>query len=282
MSPRGDGTARFASPFGCLLRKDDHPDSHVVERVSCIPPLAGEIPRQSMKVFPHSHFQKLQERQRPPLPLAVAGHVRSQRGIEKGRCASGSGRRHRMNDHPATQHQQRFACCRRRRRLSGKMHSQNTWSHHRVARCLTLLVVVFCLPHGHIQHHHFGPHVLVEENCVCRKHQTLQNELDFPGLEGLEGLKVGNIKQTDQHRGAHCRCEMAKLHISRLVQLWCGDYPAGLCRVRKSTLCACHMAGRVSVGLKTHVKSSSNGSSRPASHITGASYVRWTLRRHCS
>ena len=39
------------------------------------------------------------------------------------------------------------------------------------------------------------------------------------------------------------------------------------------------MAGRVSVGLKIHAESSSNGSSRPASHITGASYVRWTLRR---
>ena len=39
--------------------------------------------------------------------------------------------------------------------------------------------------------------------------------------------------------------KMAILHIYRPVQLWCGDYPAGLCRVsvgQKSTLCAYQMA----------------------------------------
>ena len=49
--------------------------------------------------------------------------------------------------------------------------------------------------------------------------------------------------------------KMAKLHISRSVQLWCGDHRAGLCQL--------------SVGLKIHAESSSNGSSQPASHNTG-------------
>ena len=45
--------------------------------------------------------------------------------------------------------------------------------------------------------------------------------------------------------------KMAKLHISRSVQLWCGDHPAGLCRV--------------SVGQKIHAGLSSNGCAGSAS-----------------
>ena len=91
----------------------------------------------------------------------------------------------------------------------------------------------------------------VEENCVCRKHQTLQNELDFAGLEGLEGVKVGNIKHQTNIVALTVDVKMAKLHISRPVQLWCGDYPAGLCRV--------------SVGQKIHAVCLSNGCAGSAS-----------------
>ena len=71
---------------------------------------------------------------------------------------------------------------------------------------------------------------------------------------------VGNSGHFDIEVKLTVDVEMAKLHISRPVRLWCGDYTAGLCWV--------------SVGLKIHAESSSNGSSRPASHITGALCVR--------
>ena len=104
---------------------------------------------------------------------------------------------------------------------------------------------LLCLLIGHIQHHRFRPHEKVEEHCVCRKHQALQNEIDFAGLEVLEGVKVGNIKPQTNIVALTVDEKMAKLHSSRSVQLWCGDFPAGLCRV--------------SVGQKIHAVCLSNG-----------------------
>ena len=84
------------------------------------------------------------------------------------------------------------------------------------------------------------------------------NEINLAGSEGLEGLKIDRrifrlprrLRETvlafeNGVAALTVDGKMAILHIYRPVQLWCGDYPAGLCRVsvgQKSTLCAYQMA----------------------------------------
>ena len=96
-----------------------------------------------------------------------------------------------------------------------------------------------------LQHRRFGPREEVEEQHVCLKHWT--------------------VRQRDQQRRALVGEKKAKLCISRLIQMWCGGFPAGLCRGQRRKK-------------KIHTESSSIGSPRPASHTSERATTRTPWR----
>ena len=72
---------------------------------------------------------------------------------------------------------------------------------------------------------------------------------------------------------------MAKLRSSLSIQMWCGDHPGRSCAVSASDTNSTLISHQMAVpGLKIHAESSSNGSSRPASHTSERGTTRTSWR----
>ena len=57
--------------------------------------------------------------------------------------------------------------------------------------CLDRRLSFFC---RQLQHHHFGPHEEVEGIAFGGNTGQFDNEFDLAGSDGLEGVKVDNVK----------------------------------------------------------------------------------------